>query len=338
MKEIVIKGSKYKLSSRANNIVVKDIESNIVTIKSITSIENVCIYGNPHVTSPLIKTLATNGVGLHYFSSSGRYICSLSANNQANFDHQQKQFQALTDSHFRLELAKQIIKNKINMQVDLLEAYNVEHLISSNELKQIRHKANDVLDAKNMHELLGIEGRAAKSYFFYLNFLVQDEFKFRGRSKHPAKDPFNVLLNIGYSHLHHYVIGAIMKYGLNTGFGIIHKPHRKHHALASDLMEVWRAIVVDDVVMHCVKENLIQLNQFSITKDAKSMIDDTGLKLLINLIGKRILEKHHYILSNKKFFSCAYTIDLQIESLIKAFSSLNVRDFVLVGEGNEEMV
>ena len=109
---------------------------------------------------------------------------------------------------------------------------------------------------------MGYEGRLAKSYFYYLNLLVPDDLHFNGRSRRPAEDCFNSALNFGYSILYSCFMGLIKKNGLSLGFGVIHKHHQHHATLASDLMEEWRAVIVDATVMSMINGHEISKDQF----------------------------------------------------------------------------
>ena len=99
---------------------------------------------------------------------------------------------------------------------------------------------------------MGYEGRIAKSYFYYLGLLVPDEFRFYGRSRRPAEDCFNSLLNFGYSLLYSCFLGLIRKNGLSYGFGVMHQSNQHHASLASDLMEEWRPIIVDNTILDLI--------------------------------------------------------------------------------------
>lgn len=53
------------------------------------------------------------------------------------------------------------------------------------------------------------------------------------------------------------IYGKIEEKGLNLYFGFIHRDAEKHPTLASDLMEEWRAVLVDATVMGIINGNEI---------------------------------------------------------------------------------
>ena len=96
---------------------------------------------------------------------------------------------------------------------------------------------------------MGYEGAAARIYFSTLGKLIDSEFIFSGRNKRPPLDPFNSMISLGYSIILNEIYGKLEGKGLNPYFGILHKDREKHPTLASDMMEEWRAVLIDTLVM-----------------------------------------------------------------------------------------
>lgn len=164
---------------------------------------------------------------------------------------------------------------------------------------------------------MGYEGRIAKSYFYCLNLIVPDNFHFVGRSRRPAKDAFNSLLNLGYHFLYSFMVGMIKKFGLSQGFGMIHESHQHHATLASDLMEEWRAIIVDDTILTLLKNGWITEDDFSLG-DEESYLTQEAQKIFLQALASRILEIHAYSKEDTKRYTCLYMLEMQIESFIRA--------------------
>ena len=103
--------------------------------------------------------------------------------------------------------------------------------------------------AKSVEQVMGYEGTAAKLYFKVLGKLIDEHFVFEGRSRRPPMDPFNSLISLGYSIILNELYGKIEGKGLNPYFGVKHKDREKHPTLASDLMEEWRAVLIDTTAL-----------------------------------------------------------------------------------------
>lgn len=335
MSEVVIEDSRCRLSLQEGNMIVKNGDREIVLNKSVKTIENVLVFGNPQISTQLLKTLAQHRVGVHYFSQNGKYITSLEEMGTDNYEKQVQQFLAFSDEAFRLSLAKRIIMNKISLQQQLLKAYDSEGLLDERDYNNFKERLQGVQQSNSINELLGQEGRAAKSYFYYLGLLMHDAFRFRGRSKKPALDPTNALLNMGYDLLYAYMRGIVKKYGLHLGIGCIHRNKSHHATLVSDLIEVWRPVIVEDTIMQLCNHSDISPNQFVQSQDGGYYVNKEARQVLYGELKQRLFEKHHYFHADKKVFTATYSMDLQICSLQRAIEAHDAQEYLLLGVEDE---
>ena len=117
-------------------------------------------------------------------------------------------------------------------------------------------------NATTLDEIRGLEGAAAVAYFKGFKLLLPETINFPGRRRRPPKDPVNVLLSLGYtvllSNVHHFV----RLNHLNAHMGHLHTPGPGSMALVSDLMEEFRSLVVDSVVLTLVRSGEIGNTDF----------------------------------------------------------------------------
>ena len=92
-------------------------------------------------------------------------------------------------------------------QIALLREFDTDGLLDTSDYSRFEDSVNDIQKAYSITEIMGYEGRLAKSYFYYLNLLVPDDFHFNGRSRRTAEDCFNSALNFGYSILYSCLMG-----------------------------------------------------------------------------------------------------------------------------------
>lgn len=104
-------------------------------------------------------------------------------------------------------------------------------------------------------ELMGIEGQCAKLYWGALGFLIPDDYKWPGRTGRHATDPVNCLLNYGYGILYGEVQNALVLAGLEPYAGIVHTDRPGKPSLTLDLIEEFRAPIVDRTVMGLVNRH-----------------------------------------------------------------------------------
>ena len=104
-------------------------------------------------------------------------------------------------------------------------------------------------------ELMGIEGQCARLYWGALGYLIPEEYDWPGRTGRHATDPVNCLLNYGYGILYGEVQNALALAGLEPYAGIIHTDRPGKPSLTLDLIEEFRAPVVDRTVIGLVNRH-----------------------------------------------------------------------------------
>jgi len=186
-----------------------------------------------------------------------------------------------------LHLSLEWIETKFNNQIDLLKrlrkkrpqksAKITEYIDKLNDarskLEKITGKINEVRSS-----ILGIEGVGGRIYFAALSFLMPDRFKFKGRSRNPAKDEFNTLLNYSYGVLYSMVEKACIIAGLDPYVGFIHTDHYNKKSFVFDIIENYR-IWADETV----------INLFASRKIKNELFDKIPKGYTLNKDGKIVL-------------------------------------------------
>lgn len=328
MSDLFVQKSNHSLSLSNHKIIVKNGQGQIVKEISIHLVENLLIFGQAQVTTQLLRVLAKKNINVYYFTGEGKFLYSLDSYRQEDFDKQAIQAKACFDKNFCLSISQKIASAKVKHQLALLKNYNQDGLLSSEDFSRFYETLEKISEAKSISEVMGYEGRIAKSYFYYLGLLVPDEFRFYGRSRRPAQDCFNSLLNFGYSLLYSCFLGLIRKNGLSYGFGVMHQSHQHHASLASDLMEEWRPIIVDNTILDLIFSGELSVLHFEKDQDGAYYLDQEGRRIFIQAMRERMLEIHQYVEVDKKRYTFFYMADLQIKGLIRAFESLKPELYV----------
>ncbi len=87
-------------------------------------------------------------------------------------------------------------------------------------------------------------------------------FDFAGRNRRPPRDPLNALLSLGYSLLTKDLTITCAAVGLDPYLGFYHQPRFGRPALALDLMEPFRPLIVDSAVLSAVNQRMVTLDHF----------------------------------------------------------------------------
>ena len=252
-------------------LVVKEGE----TIRDIPLIHlgQVVLCGNISVTTPVMQTLLNEGIPVVYLSAYGRYQGTLTPQISRNSLLRVAQHRVADDPEKCLALAKAFVHGKItNMRMMLQRRKwrnktetNNEHDNIESSIKGIGAMRRRIPKAKSLSELLGIEGNASAEYFRSFSLMLKPEmgFDFERRSRRPPADPTNSLLSFAYSLLTADVASAIQIVGLEPYVGFFHQQNYGRPCLALDLMEEFRPIIADSVVITLINKRQIKPDDFT---------------------------------------------------------------------------
>ena len=215
-------------------------------------LEQVVLFGNIFLTPAAIHYLLKEGIDTAFMTTQGRYLGRLQSALGKNIVLRREQFRKMEDERFCLKTAKSIVKGKLSNLRTVLMRLNRqrENLELDNEILALRNLIPKVDEANSLDTLRGYEGKGSAIYFegFSKGFLAED-LEFPGRVRRPPTDPINALLSLGYTLLLNQVIAAVSLVGFDPYFGSLHSVDYGRPSLALDLMEEWRPIVVDTLVL-----------------------------------------------------------------------------------------
>jgi CRISPR-associated endonuclease Cas1/group II intron reverse transcriptase/maturase len=236
----------------------------------VSRVSNVVLFGCCNVSHGAASLALRRRIPIMYLSQKGRYFGRLQVEGDAKVEYLMRQVECCQNPEFTRRQAEAIVKAKLHNSRILLMRLNRRRKSQDVDAKLVKTAANDleILMSKlpfadNMDVLRGYEGKAATIYFQTLGSLFSGEFKFEKRTKRPPTDPINSMLSLGYTLLSQNVFSFIQAVGLHTHFGNLHVPHDHHPALVSDLMEEWRAPLVDSLVAYLVNSQVFTIDDFT---------------------------------------------------------------------------
>lgn len=294
------------------------------------TLDSITTYGNISISTACYRECITMGIPVNYFSTNGTYFGKLSSTRHTKANRVKKQVYVVDDKEMSMVLAKKIIHAKISNQLVLLRRYQRSTgKCIKDKIKRIEHTRNKIEKCSEISELMGYEGNAAREYFSALSILVNDGFKFSGRNKQPPKDPFNSMLSLGYTILLYEIYNEIENRGLTPYIGFMHSPHDAHPALASDLLEEWRAVIVDSTVMNLIQGNEIKVSDFYYDSETQGVyLTKQGKKIFINKLEKKLQTEVGYLCSNEIAKSFRRGIYLQSVAFTRAVEKGKMEEYV----------
>lgn len=240
----------------------------------ILDVSQVNVYGNVQVSTQLLAELCREEVPVCYHSFGGWFIGITTGMTHKNVDLRRRQHAVAADPEQCRQLSARFVRGKILNCRTLLRRNHKQ--VPAPALKDLLRLACGAMRAKDLGTLLGIEGCAARLYFSYFGsgmLRPPDEgglaaFDFNGRNRRPPKDPINCLLSYLYSVLAKDLTITCLAVGFDPFLGFFHQPRYGRPALALDLMEEFRPLVADSVVLQLVNTGEIQPSDFITTRGA----------------------------------------------------------------------
>ncbi|MCP4538876.1 MAG: CRISPR-associated endonuclease Cas1 [Chloroflexi bacterium] len=301
---ITTQGAKLRYTKRRLRV-----EKNGKEIAAVPAVhvEQVLIFGNISVTTPALGFLLENDIDTVFLTLRGRYKGRLVGPSGGNSRLRMRQYERVIDPEWALETARAIVTTKLHNTRTLLRRYARRQTCDVSQTSQVSPlttAADQITDlissadrCRAINSLSGVEGRGAAIYFSVLRHLIQDqEWEFPKRTRRPPRDPVNALLSFGYTILTHNVESAVRAVGLDPHIGFLHQISYNRPSLALDLVEEFRAIVVDSVVLRCLNNNIILPAHFTINPEGTYpvLLNDEGRGRFIRELESRFnLEFKH---------------------------------------------
>lgn len=293
------------------------------------TLEIIEVFGRVQLTTQCMQECMKRGINVIFYSMYGAYFGRLLSTNHVNVFRQKRQMKVCEKEELKLEFSKKIIDAKIKNQFVILQRYSKKNReIVQPQIDGMKQMKKKVENAGTINQLIGYEGQAAKLYFEALGKIVKPEFAFQKRTRRPPMDPFNSMLSLGYSIIFNEIYGKIEGKGLNPYFGLLHKDRENHPTLASDLMEEWRAVLVDSTVLSMVNGNEVDLDDFY------SDNEQPGIFLNSDFFRKFVKKLENKFQSDNKYLdyvdyraSFRRALDLQVNQLVKVIETENVEEY-----------
>lgn len=250
-------------------------------------IDSILITTSATITTDAIKFAVESNIDIVFLDNFGDPYGRVWHSKPGSTTYIRRRQLEISDKPEGFKLAKSWVEQKIGNQIQFLKDLKknrsdqkdeLDNYISGIEgLKTQLEELEGTLDELR-GKIMGIEGMVSRNYFEALSSLLPDKWKFSGRSRNPAKDEFNCLLNYGYGVLYSKVEKACIIAGLDPYVGFNHTDDYNKKSLVFDLIEMYR-VYVDRTVF----------NLFSKKQVMESFFDEIPNGMTLNKEGKAVL-------------------------------------------------
>ena len=261
----------------------------------IREVQQIMVFGNIQLSTPVIQACLQEEIPVIFLSQSGLYHGHLWSESATNLDHQLVQVAKRHDHDFQFHVCQAIVYGKLMNSKQLLLRLNRKRKITEVE-KSIFGISQDIDYLKlvdNVDSLRGYEGVAAARYFPAFGKLITNpKFEFSLRNRQPPTDPINSLLSFGYTLLFNNVLSFIIAEGLSPYLGNFHYGERQKPYLAFDLMEEFRSLIVDSLVLKIINNSVFNPQDFDIAASTGGVyLNQSARKVFLKNFEARMNEE-----------------------------------------------
>ncbi len=259
-------------------------------------VDQLIVMGNVQVTSQAVAMLLQAEVDVVFLSLYGKFRGRLMHTGSKFAKLRHAQLQKMSNEQVTLAIARQVVVGKLHNQRELL-AKLMGQAGSPLQLQRAITGIGQMLEqarrSQVMDSLRGYEGKAGADYWAAFRTLLPNTFGFQGRKYFPPPDPVNALLSFGYSLLLKDVTAAVQVVGLDPYLGFFHTIDYGRPSLALDLMEEFRPVLVDGVVLELVQAGQLTAADFEQTGQAEQPVrlKESSINTLIQRYEQRAGEK-----------------------------------------------
>ena len=263
-------------------------------------VEQILITTAAAISTDAIELAVENNIDIVFLKYNGKPLGRIWHSRLGSITTIRRKQLVLQNHPFGLKLVKEWIIQKMEKQIAFLNRLAMNRRDERRQLIKdavvvIKNQRDNVknIDNKNdidqvRYSLLGYEGTAGRTYFSTLGKIIPPSFAFEKRSRNPALDPFNCMLNYAYGILYSSVEKSCILAGLDPYIGIMHTDNYNKIALVYDLIEMYR-VYMDELVFKLFTTKKVSDTCFDIIENGYYLNQD-GKKLLIGEYNK-ILEK-----------------------------------------------
>lgn len=261
-------------------------------------IRQVVVFGHVQLSTPTLECLAFNDIPVVYLTSHGRFVAALQPAPRRNVRLRAEQYRVFSDPACALAFSRAVVKAKVANQRTLLMRWLRTRLgaTATNEpaVRDLGDLLNKIDAVQDPAVLLGIEGQAAHLYFSQFPRILKSDgpaslFNFEKRRRRPPPDPVNALLSFAYALLAKDCFSAVATVGFDPYQGFFHAGRHGRPSLALDLMEEFRPIIADSVVVTLINNGLLEARDF-LTWHQACQLTPAGRKKFFHAYEQRLAE------------------------------------------------
>jgi len=283
--------------------VVMDVEGQTKGRVPAHMLESLVCLGRVLVSPPLLGYCAEQGISVSFLSRNGRFLARVEGPVSGNVLLRRRQYQCSDDPGICARIVSHLLQGKIHGQRTVLTRALRDHgsrmsaeaqLSIGRAADRLRRISDRLWVEPSVDVLRGLEGDAARLYFEVFDHLIRvpdTALRFKGRNRRPPKDIVNALLSFLYTLLTHDCRGALETVGLDPAVGFLHRDRPGRPSLALDLLEGFRPVLADRLVLSLINRKQVSKKDFQTLDTGAVVMTDDGRRTVLTAYQKRKQEE-----------------------------------------------
>ena len=251
------------IHKKGHRLLVEKNDSVLLDIP-LLKVQRIFIFGNVQVSTQALAVLLDNDIDVSFFNVRGRLRGSLVSHASRNVFARLAQYDRWRDPIFKTMFARALIAAKLRNMI--AELVRFQHNHSENDFRDARDTIEQGIShlagCEDPDQLMGIEGAGSRAYFQCFARMMRRDLCFLGRAMHPAPDPVNALLSLGYTLVLNELASLIEAMSLDPYLGFLHGLRYGRQSLALDLLEQFRQPLVDQFTLNLINLEIFQTEDF----------------------------------------------------------------------------
>ena len=301
---LVVQSQRARITKEGETLKIADEEQGDTKVR-LNDVSDVALFGNVSITTPALATLMDRDIPVAFHSHGGWFRGVTHGLGHRNVEVRTAQYRRSFDASYCLGFARDLVAAKIvNQRTIVRRNWRGDRESRKTVLDRLNAARRSTKVAASTSVLLGLEGDSASTYFRAFADLLSppgaekssDEseelapFRFDARSRRPPTDPVNAMLSLAYAMLTRHLTVALATVGLDPYRGFLHAPRYGKPALALDIMEPFRPIIADSVVLSVVNTGEVSAGDF-VTAQTGTSLTSAGRRRFVGAFERRLSQE-----------------------------------------------
>ncbi len=286
--------------AKVGDLLEVTVEDAKVAHARLMDVSQLVLQGSVYLTSPALHELMAREIPVTWLSHGGWFLGHTVGIGHKNVELRTAQYRASFDGTHCLRLARDLVIAKIRNQRTMLRRNWKRDALPEALLSEFRQDVEAAEHARTLDQLLGVEGNSAARYFRHFSAMLSPpvsehdaetwRFDFERRTRRPPTDAVNALLSYGYSLLTRSTAVMLTAVGFDAYRGFYHQPRYGRPALALDLMEPFRPLIVDSAVLMVINNG--EIGETDFVRAGKAVnLNEKGRRSFIAAYERRLSQE-----------------------------------------------